>query len=232
MSKEQMTRTDYVVREIRRKILTAEYKPGQRIRQIEIERELNVGVTPVREALMQLVSEGLLIRIPYVGVQVSEMTAQSVREVYELRRLLEGQAASLACSHMSEADFAFLKEVLQQMEAAGGHEGDRTYQDLNEQFHMRIYEAAGNNRLLEMIKLQWRSFPRGIFGLMEDRRKHSLDQHRLIYEALKEKDAHYARSLMEVHIAESQHDALSLIASRKTADASQKENDLDVADKA
>lgn len=220
MSKEQMTLTDLVVREIRRKILTAEYKPGQRIRQVEIERDLNVGVTPVREALMQLVSEGLLIRIPYVGVQVSEMTAQSVREVYELRRLLEGQAASLACPNMTEEDYTFLESTLQQMEEASRHEDDKMYQDLNEQFHMRIYEAAGNNRLMEMIKLQWRSFPRGIFGLMEDRRKHSLDQHRLIYVALRAKDASYARSLMEIHIAESQYDALSLITTRKTAHAS------------
>lgn len=216
MTKEQITRTDYVVREIRRKILTAEYKPGQRIRQVEIERDLNVGVTPVREALMQLVSEGLLIRIPYVGVQVSEMTAHSVREVYELRRLLEGYAASQACMNITEEDIAFLESIVQQMEDEGSSQDDRIYQELNEQFHMRIYEASGNNRLLEIIKLQWRSFPRGIFGLMENRRKHSLDQHRQIVLALREKDANYVKSLMETHIAESQHDALSLISKRNT----------------
>lgn len=88
MTNENITRTDYVVREIRRRILTGKFRPGQRLRQVEIERDLQVGVTPVREAMMQLVSEGLLVRIPYVGVQVSEMTAQSVSRNIRIKKIV------------------------------------------------------------------------------------------------------------------------------------------------
>ncbi|MFB5190772.1 GntR family transcriptional regulator [Alicyclobacillus fastidiosus] len=200
MSERSHTKTDIAVREIRTRILTGVYQSGTRLRQNELVKNLGLGVTPVREALMQLISEGLLVRKPYAGVVVSHVTSTSVAEMYAVRKVLEKFATETACAHLSEGDMDRLSNLMNDMKKAHEANDDRLYQTANHAFHMTIYAASQNQRLTELIESQWRTFPRGVFGFSRERRESSSQEHGLIFDALRKRDHLTAGALMVAHI--------------------------------
>ncbi|GLV14224.1 GntR family transcriptional regulator [Alicyclobacillus hesperidum] len=194
------TKTDVAVQQIRHRILTGVYKAGMRLRQSELVQDLGLGITPVREAFMLLISEGLLIRRPYAGVIVAQISTGSVEEVYAIRKVLERYAIEQACAVLTPEHFTSIDRSMQNMHHAITSRDPHAYQEANHAFHMEIYTAAGNPRLTELIETHWRMFPRGVFGLSVDRMKTSMEEHQRIVEALVRRDALLAGSYMVTHI--------------------------------
>ncbi|MCL6452691.1 MAG: GntR family transcriptional regulator [Alicyclobacillus sp.] len=205
------TKTDVAVSEIRKRILMGVYPAGSRLRQNHLVQDLGLGVTPVREALMQLVSEGLLLRRPYAGVVVSNVSRTSVVESYAVRKLLERHAVELACGKLTVQQFDRLAEDTERMEQAHAADDERRFHDANYEFHMGLYDAAGNAHLRELIEVEWRSFPRGTFGLSSERRERSILEHRSILRALQDGDAAAAGAWMVVHISSYEQHVLGLM---------------------
>src|SRR5512145_1119552 len=83
----------HVAEQIRSAILTGQFKPGEWLRQEKLAQELNVSQMPVREALKELVADGLVEHVPYRGARVVEFVADDVMDLYEHRAFLEGRAA-------------------------------------------------------------------------------------------------------------------------------------------
>jgi DNA-binding GntR family transcriptional regulator len=201
MATETPTKTERAIREIRARILSRELRPGHALRQSVLASEMQLGITPVREALFQLASEGLVTKVPYVGVVVADMTSESTHQIYEVRRLLESYAASQACLRMKYADIGCLHQFTAQMEDARAANDSVEYRRINQSFHMMIYGLCGNPVLVETIAALWRRFPRDTFGLMKHRMERSLEEHRRIVEAFEHRDAAYVGTLMAAHIA-------------------------------
>ena len=105
------TRTQLVVETLREKILSGEFKAGESLRQAALATELNVSRIPVREALLQLEGEGLVVFEPHKGATVTELNAKHVDELFELRAMLESNllAASLPLTNRREVR---LKQVI------------------------------------------------------------------------------------------------------------------------
>lgn len=212
------TKTDRAVREIRARILNRQLRPGDLVRQGALASEMQLGVTPVREALLQLASEGLVTKIPYVGVVVADMTPESTQQIYEVRRLLESYATRQACLRATAADIAFLRESIERMAAAQADNDPERYRRLNQDFHMAIYRLAGNPTLYDMIAALWRRFPRDTLLLMEHRTKQSLVEHRKLLTAFTQRDFRYAEALMVAHIGAAQYDVAALVAEQPAGD--------------
>ncbi|HVX81792.1 MAG TPA: GntR family transcriptional regulator [Devosiaceae bacterium] len=215
MTATTQTKTQRAVTEIRSRILNRELRPGEPLRQSALASEMKLGVTPVREALLQLASEGLVKKIPYVGVVVADMTPDSTHHIYETRRVLESYAAHQGCLKATHETIRRLRAQLEQMDAACAARDRERYQRHNQIFHMTIYEASGNPVLTELIAAQWRTFPRDTLDLFEHRMDQSLREHYRLMEAFERRDAANVQAMMAAHIAGVEYDVSAYIARRE-----------------
>ena len=103
---------DVVFNTLRQAILRGEFKPGERLMEIQLANKLGVSRTPIREAIRKLELEGLVIMIPRKGAEVADITEKSLRDVLEVRKALEELAVQLACEKITQ-------EELEELEKAG-----------------------------------------------------------------------------------------------------------------
>lgn len=144
--------SDFVFDALCESIVKGVLKPGQRLREASIALRLEVSRTPVREAFTRLEMQHLLERDPNGAYLVATWTPQIMREVANLRGMLEGFAAQLACKKLEPADFDYLQSLIMQMEAATLRKDYEALIDLDIQFHSTIWERSGHTLLLEMLE--------------------------------------------------------------------------------
>jgi DNA-binding GntR family transcriptional regulator len=134
---------------LRTAILKGEYAPGERLREVEIAARHQVSRGPVREALLQLEQEGLVLLRRNRGAIVARLSRDDLEEVYSLRLALERLAVARAAQHGTEADFARLDAVLHEFRGTGStqplNEQEAAEQDVR--FHDAVYRAAHHERL-------------------------------------------------------------------------------------
>lgn len=140
---------DRVLQALRRGITSGYLVGGTRLVQPRIAEALGVSTTPVREALRQLVAEGLVQRDGHGGVTVHELSRSELVEVYELRKLLEPIAVVRAAK---EAPIASLVEAVELVTAMHHVEGAAVWSEINVRFHSVIEHAAGSPRLAAILR--------------------------------------------------------------------------------
>lgn len=144
------TLSDNVVNIIRKMILNGNLKPGERINQAQLADKLNISRGPIREALRLLQNEGLIQHVTNKGTFVTTLSVQDAYEIYTLRALLESEAAQLAVSQLTIADFQKLEMLLNQISETM-KEGDLEKQaQYDIEFHLTIVEASKHQRLINM----------------------------------------------------------------------------------
>ncbi|MBQ9155559.1 MAG: GntR family transcriptional regulator [Eubacterium sp.] len=193
---------DVVFKTLRRAIITGEFAPGERLMEISLAKRLGVSRTPVREAIRKLELEGLVIMIPRKGAQVARITEKSLREVIEVRNVLEEFAATLACDRIEEKD----KQVMQdahELFVRAVEEGDiMKMVDMDEKFHDAIFGAAKNERLLSIIASLREQFYRYRVEYIRDLENPAIliKEHQKLMNAIFNHDKESARRFMNTHI--------------------------------
>jgi len=142
------------------RIVAGEYPPGTWLRQSEIAEELEVSPTPVREALNQLVAEGLAQQIPYRGVRVPKLTDEEIADAYVLRLLLEVTTARLAAHNISSKQAKALRSLVEQTNDLLKPADIRRYRQLNWQIHRLIASAGGESASCTRAWHRAQSLPR------------------------------------------------------------------------
>jgi len=181
--------------------------PGARITVDGLAREFNVSQTPVREALSRLESEGLVIKTHLVGYSAApQISPQRFTELYELRLLLEPDAAAKAAATMTDTVLQELTEAAGMMSRAGGADERARYSQFAREdaaFHDKVVAVAGNEMIRETLAHQHTHFH--IFRLMYHSRvtEEALDEHEAILAAFTSGDADAAAKAMRVHIENS-----------------------------
>jgi DNA-binding GntR family transcriptional regulator len=141
---------DDIVDRLRSAILNGTFKPGQPLREEQLAASLDVSRGPVREALVQLEREGLVIVRRHRGATVARLSRADVEEVYSLRLALERLAMRQAVQHATEEDFAAMEGVLDEIRAAFARgPTEQAIADLDVRFHDLIYQAAHHQRLYD-----------------------------------------------------------------------------------
>lgn len=190
---------------IRAAIVNGRLEPGQRLKEEELARELGISRTPVREALLYLQAEGLVDSAPNRGATVRAYAPEEIDDLYDLRALLEAHAARRAASRISEEDVERLRESNARFAKLAA--GDETLVDLigeNLVFHTTILEAAGSERLAQMVRkvvelpLVYRSF----YWYSPEQKRVSDHYHQQLTHALAARDAERAELLMKEHVFE------------------------------
>ena len=97
---------DQIYKIIRNSLWRGEYTPGQRLQEVELANRLHVSRSPVREALKQLVSDGLVIEIPNKGVYVKKFMVRDIDEIFDVRLMLESYAIRRSPQYMSNGQRA------------------------------------------------------------------------------------------------------------------------------
>jgi DNA-binding GntR family transcriptional regulator len=145
----RQTAHEYVRGVLRRAILNGELGSGSRLVQAELAAMLDVSTTPVREALRDLATEGLVHFDPHRGAIVPELSSEDVQEIYEIRRVLEPLAMRQAVPNVSDALIERLRRLHKGM-LDEPHSAD--WVDRNRVFHMAVYETAASPRLAGIIR--------------------------------------------------------------------------------
>ena len=139
-----------VIRErLREAILRGDYAPGEHLREVDIAARHEVSRGPVREALLQLEQEGLVMLRRNRGAVVARLSSADLEEVYSLRLALDRLAVARAARLGSEADFAHIDAVLHEFRGTGSDQPltEQEAADQDVRFHDAIYRAAHHERL-------------------------------------------------------------------------------------
>jgi DNA-binding GntR family transcriptional regulator len=190
---------------IRHKIITLELPPQSAIDEQALMQDLQVGRTPIREALQRLAAEGLVFLAPRRGMFVSEISITDLQKIFELRLVLEGFSARLAAQRATEAQLAAMEALMRELNQIRDQDG-KALMAIDEQFHELLYQAADNELLADTLRrLHAQSFR--VWHLVLDRLgsvSGAMEQHVAITQALQAKDGALAEALVQEHISEFQ----------------------------
>jgi len=204
------TAGDHSYKIIRSQILGGVYAGGARLIEEELAPLCGVSRTPVREALRRLASEGLVEMTPRYGVRVIGVDALELREIYDLRAMIESHAAHRAATRLTKEHIDELRMLADRMLEwiAQGPETVRTgFMPDNARYHRIILEAADSPRLLKMSALVV-ELPLTIRALLTGAmvvRDHPMNDHHEMVSAFEHREPEWAESLMRSHILSAYH---------------------------
>jgi DNA-binding GntR family transcriptional regulator len=190
---DKQTAHDAVLASMRDEILRGALPPGTRLRQEKLAERYGTSRIPVREALRALEYEGLVRSSPYRGFAVTELDADDIEEVYDLRIVLEGHAVRLAVPLMTDDDLHELESLYGQM--VGAAPGDAQLA-ARESFYLRLYSITGRPRLVGLISRLRQEVAR---SLRWPTLQHAPTHHEAFLEAIKAGDAERAVSQLASH---------------------------------
>ena len=137
---------------LRQEILTCILSPGQVVSERELARQYEMSKTPIRDALSQVCHDGLMQRLPGRGYMVAPITIEDIRDLFDLRLILEVTTAERATQHPSPAQIIALKEMSGVSYCLDDRESHILFLKTNRDFHLALAEAAGNRRLVRMLE--------------------------------------------------------------------------------
>ncbi|MEM9775809.1 MAG: GntR family transcriptional regulator [Chloroflexota bacterium] len=203
--KTALNTADLVADALRTSIMKGNLRGGHALRQEELAAQYGVSKIPVREALFQLQSEGLVDFIPGRGAMVSQLSPADANEIYVMRIALEQVALRTAIPNLQASDFIKAESALKQIDAGPSQQdlGDPTsWGRLNWEFHTTLYKPAGMPRLLDTLKMWQTNVARYFFVYQEIAyREKSNAEHWEILEACQQKDADLACNLLAEHLS-------------------------------
>ncbi|HMM34874.1 MAG TPA: GntR family transcriptional regulator [Thermoanaerobaculia bacterium] len=200
----------WVADRLRAEILEGRRRPGDWLRQESVAREEGVSQTPVREALKQLVAEGLLEHVPYRGIRVVTLSVEDAEDLYASRAVLEPMAARHAARAISPEEVRELSSLHERMIACEIPARLREYRDLNRRFHEAIIAASRRPFLTRTLGHLWSAFPTMLWSNVPgiattsspEREDPDAAEHAEIVAALAARDADRAAAAVKRHVEE------------------------------
>ena len=214
-----VTLRQQVLEVLRDAILNFQFKPGDRLIERELCEMIGVSRTSVREALRHLESEGLVQNLPNRGPIVATLTLEEAREIYEVRRALEGLAARLFAERAAAGQHAALDGVMAALERAFATNDTRAIVKATAQFYDVVLGACGNELVRRLINsLHARiTYLRATSVSQPGRPPDSLAEMRRLVAALKSGDADKAQAVCIEHIDRAAAVGLAVLERRQTA---------------
>lgn len=201
-SEERSRITDDTYAALVQAIFRKELGPGARLSVPALARKLEVSRTPVREAVIRLLREGLAVEQPRRGAVVAEITQHDLRRIYEVREVLEGLAARLAAARMTQGNLRELREIHAMHETAVLAGDLEAHHEYDAKFHSCTRQISGNRDLVDMLdRLQAKVTMAMHTTTVTAGPAMALRDHRKILEALGKRDATAAETAARHHIS-------------------------------
>lgn len=191
---------EVVAERLRAMILSGELAPGERLLEDKLAEALGVSRNPVREAIRTLESTGLVEVVPRRGAYVCQPDLDEVRQLLDLRAVLEGHAAETVAGQDTSAVIDRLRALLDEGEAAAAAGNTVRAAEIHLEFHRAIESAAGNVHLQQAIEPVRQRTELVFSMLLDDRFDSGWDEHRAILDAISAGDPDGARTSVRQHI--------------------------------
>ncbi|MCO5064296.1 MAG: GntR family transcriptional regulator [Rhizobiaceae bacterium] len=207
----RQTTTDLVAQYIARKIVNGEYAGGEQLRQEAIAAELGVSRIPVREALVQLEAEGLVVIRAHRGAVVSELTADDAIDIFDTRMLLEPYLVKKAMARVTADELQTVENALVEYEAAVARGDARELSQLNWKFHLALLAPSGRVRSLALLQSLYTSADRYLLLQIEPLAAQTKAgrEHREVFEFYRKGNALETERLMRRHLADARKEIVS-----------------------
>ena len=196
-----------IASELRKAIYAGEYKSGDELSLTEVANQLGISRTPVREAFQELEGEGLITLRMNRGAVVNQIDRKFIQDIFEMRKLLEAEAAARAARNGMETER--LLERLYDLRDNIGNVSRETYETLNQEIHTAIWKTADNHQLQKYLLEMWNG--PSVSGSREAEKEHyrfSTREHIAILLAIRDGKEKDARKAMAQHITRSMNNLL------------------------
>ncbi len=184
--------------QIRSKIVHLDLAPGDVLREEELQDQLGIGRTPIREALQRLAREHFVSIIPRRGMFVAGIDVSELSLLFETRTVLEPYAARLAAARGTEEHWTGMREAL---DSAASADADQLM-DIDHRCHELMWDAAGNRFLLDTLDVLYAQSDRLWHLYLSDvaDMNEAVDEHRTLLKSLRQGDSDHVAELMEQHV--------------------------------
>lgn len=193
---------DQITTSIRDDILRGTMRPGERITVATLAKEFGVSVIPVREALRRLEAESLITTVPHHSTVVAGVRLEELREIYDLRRLIEGDTVARAARVYSDEDLRKIDQALERLLQAHPEDLEGDFWDAHKAFHWAVLGPAMDPWRQKVLGQLWQSAERYhrlftlVFGSLSD--AHA--EHRQLAEAARHGDPEEMRRILTSHL--------------------------------
>jgi DNA-binding GntR family transcriptional regulator len=194
-----LTKTERVAAALRQGILSGHFKAGTQLLQEETARQLRVSATPVREAFSILEAEGFIERRPHHGVTVREWNYRQIEDVYELRRVVENFGIRRCVKNATSVDLDELEALIAAAKRAIHDKDIQRARQANLRFHGKLMRMSGSEPLVNIMDALLAASQYYVPRSEPTLHKNS-DDHRLILEAIRRRDADKAADLLGRHM--------------------------------
>jgi DNA-binding GntR family transcriptional regulator len=195
-------RSQLVARRLREAIVGGRYAPGERLRQEEIASEMGISRVPVREALRQLETEGLVTLAPHAGATVAQLDPRDLDEIYAIRIALEPMLIAESAPRLAAAQLEHLRELVSEIE--GSVDTPERWLDLDRRFHVDSFAAAPMPQAQELAQGFWnrtQHYRRAhVLGMSREDLEVVHLEHRLILDALERGNGEDAGAALRTHL--------------------------------
>jgi DNA-binding GntR family transcriptional regulator len=190
---------------IRQSILSGQWKIGELYNEKAIAADLGISRTPVREALLELASQDLIIFLPRRGLMVNRFTRRDVDEIFELRKAIELAAVEKITSASPPFDLFEIEESLLSQRRAVKQKDYLAFMEADRMFHTSFSELTNNRRLIAILEnIRDMIHVMGAKALaLEGRALRVIEEHQTIFEAVKKGRPEEARNAMAYHLDQS-----------------------------
>ena len=199
--KQYKTKVDLIYDILIKDIESGRYKPGERLVISQISKNNEVSDIPVREAIRRLDSEGYVQLNANYGPVVGDFSLDHLNQIFQIKAVLEGYAARLACDVLNEHDFEELRKYNDRIHQAAESGNMKLCSKLNMEFHLRIYRDIPVTELLKMIEELWKkySITKRVFSLVSDRADNSCKEHEQILKLMEAKRYDEVEAAVRLH---------------------------------
>jgi DNA-binding GntR family transcriptional regulator len=214
---------DQIYDRTRSEIIKGIIRPGERLQELDVASAANSSRTPVREAFRRLEQDQLVERVARGGVRVISLDKETIRDLYELRTVLELHSIKLACQRISPQEIITLKQIrAQAMELLSSSEFNQDhilsrFMDLNTEFHETIYRSTGSRFLINVV-VQLRAIVQSMryMSIQADNScTRAWDEHSKLIHFLEQRDVAAAQELLKRHVQNASQEVLSVMENQK-----------------
>jgi DNA-binding GntR family transcriptional regulator len=215
--------TKWVREQLKEQILDCSLAPGARIVEKDLCAKMGVSRTPLREALQQLTQEGLISLIQHRGYQVMPITLQDIRDLWEIRRVVESESAYLAATRRTPEEITELRRLAGLPYVPGDRKTYKMYLQNNTAFHVALARCTHNLRLVSAVRSVLEQLQRPIYlgldiGIDSTR---ATDEHLDLVKAIEARNPALARQVMVEQIANTQDRILQATAVNPTQETTE-----------
>ena len=211
---------DQIYQILRQRIMDGTLRPGEKIVEQDVADQLGVSRSPVREAIKQLIGDGLLCNIPNRGAFVKKLTTKEVQDTYDMRVLLEEYAITHIDPKLREEYRKQLQKMKERIDKEIENFSGWEYEMMDQDVHLMIIRLCGNQVIADTYDTLWGkvAFFRSISLMSKERQLSSLQEHAMILSSILSGNDEKAQEVLDVHLKEAQlmiRDILSNYASGK-----------------